>query len=45
MRKRLAIQEALKRPMKLKKKLRIYISHVFQAGREPEVNILNIFSC
>jgi SWI/SNF-related matrix-associated actin-dependent regulator of chromatin subfamily D len=36
MRKRLAIQEALKRPMKLKKKLRIYISHVFQAGREPE---------
>ena len=42
MRKRLSIQEALKRPMKLKKKLRIYISHVFQAGREPEVTFESI---
>ncbi|KAI1707642.1 SWIB/MDM2 domain-containing protein [Ditylenchus destructor] len=34
--KRLDIQEALKRPMKIKKKLRIYLSHSFFPGKEPE---------
>ncbi|VDL68973.1 unnamed protein product [Nippostrongylus brasiliensis] len=29
-------QEALKRPQKVKKRLRIYISHTFIAGKEPE---------
>lgn len=32
MRKRLDIQEALKRPMKLKRKLRIFISNTFYPG-------------
>ncbi|KAI1712410.1 SWIB/MDM2 domain-containing protein [Ditylenchus destructor] len=36
-RKKLDIQEALKRPMKIKKKLRIYVSHSFIPGKEPEV--------
>uniref|UniRef100_A0A915B9A5 DM2 domain-containing protein n=3 Tax=Ascarididae TaxID=6250 RepID=A0A915B9A5_PARUN len=35
-RKRLDIQEALKRPLKVKRRLRIYISHTFIAGKEPE---------
>ncbi|KAI1712412.1 SWIB/MDM2 domain-containing protein [Ditylenchus destructor] len=35
-RKKLDIQEALKRPMKIKKKLRIYVSHSFIPGKEPE---------
>ncbi|CAB3402749.1 unnamed protein product [Caenorhabditis bovis] len=35
-RKRLDIQEALKRPLKVKKRLRIYISHTFIPGKEPE---------
>ncbi|KJH53063.1 SWIB/MDM2 domain protein [Dictyocaulus viviparus] len=35
-RKKLDIQEALKRPQKVKKRLRIYISHTFIAGKEPE---------
>ncbi|KAI1704728.1 SWIB/MDM2 domain-containing protein [Ditylenchus destructor] len=35
-RNKLDIQEALKRPMKIKKKLRIYISHSFFPGKEPE---------
>uniref|UniRef100_A0A1I7ZDI0 SWIB domain-containing protein n=1 Tax=Steinernema glaseri TaxID=37863 RepID=A0A1I7ZDI0_9BILA len=35
-RKRLEIQEALKRPQKVKRKLRIYISHTFIAGHAPE---------
>uniref|UniRef100_A0A915ELJ6 DM2 domain-containing protein n=1 Tax=Ditylenchus dipsaci TaxID=166011 RepID=A0A915ELJ6_9BILA len=35
-RKKLDIQEALKRPQKIKKKLRIYVSHSFIAGKEPE---------
>lgn len=35
-RKKLDIQEALKRPMKVKRRLRIYISHTFFAGKEPE---------
>lgn len=36
MRKRLDIQEALKRPMKLKRKLRIFISNTFYPARENE---------
>ncbi|KAF8358874.1 ham-3 [Pristionchus pacificus] len=36
MRKKLDIQEALKRPLKMKKRLRIYISHTFTPGKEPE---------
>ncbi len=36
-RKKLDIQEALKRPMKVKRRLRIYVSHTFYAGKEPEV--------
>jgi SWI/SNF-related matrix-associated actin-dependent regulator of chromatin subfamily D len=35
MRKRLDIQEALKRPMKQKKKLRIFISNTFYPAKEP----------
>lgn len=35
MRKRLDIQEALKRPMKQKRKLRIFISNTFYPTREP----------
>ncbi|KAH7711938.1 Protein SWSN-2.2 [Aphelenchoides avenae] len=35
-RKKLDIQEALKRPMKIKRKLRIYVSHSFIPGKEPE---------
>ncbi|CAJ0957558.1 unnamed protein product, partial [Mesorhabditis belari] len=35
-RKKLEIQEALKRPLKVKRRLRIYISHTFIAGKEPE---------
>lgn len=35
-RKKMDVQEALKRPQKIKKRLRIYISHTFIAGREPE---------
>ncbi|KAL3123262.1 hypothetical protein niasHT_006805 [Heterodera trifolii] len=35
-RKKMEIQEALKRPMKIKRKLRIYISHSFIQAREPE---------
>ncbi|XP_018902030.1 brahma-associated protein of 60 kDa isoform X2 [Bemisia tabaci] len=35
MRKRLDIQEALKRPMKQKRKLRIFISNTFYAAKEP----------
>ena len=38
-RKKLEIQETLKRPLKVKKKLRIYVSHSFVAGREPEVSL------
>jgi len=36
MRKRLDIQEALKRPMKLKRKLRIFISNTFYPAREAD---------
>ena len=36
MRKRLDIQEALKRPQKIKRKLRIFISHTFFPGRAGE---------
>lgn len=36
-RKKLDIQEALKRPIKVKRRLRIYISHTFIPGKEPEV--------
>lgn len=35
MRKRLDIQEALKRPMKQKRKLRIFISNTFYPAKEP----------
>ncbi|CAJ0579036.1 unnamed protein product, partial [Mesorhabditis spiculigera] len=35
-RKKLDIQEALKRPMKIRRRLRIYISHTFIPRREPE---------
>ena len=35
MRKRLEIQEAIRRPMKQKRKLRVFIAHVFSAA-EPE---------
>lgn len=35
-RKKLDIQEALKRPIKVKRRLRIYISHTFISGKEPE---------
>lgn len=35
MRKRLDIQEALKRPMKQKRKLRIFISNTFYPPKEP----------
>ncbi|CAD6185803.1 unnamed protein product [Caenorhabditis auriculariae] len=35
-RKKLDIQEAMKRPQKIKKRLRIYISHTFIPGKEPE---------
>ena len=37
-RKKLDIQEALKRPMKVKRKLRIYVSHTFFPAKEPEVS-------
>lgn len=37
MRKRLDIQEALKRPMKQKRKLRIFISNTFYPSKEPGV--------
>ena len=36
MRKRLEIQETLKKPMKLKRKLRVFISHQFFPG-DPEM--------
>ena len=36
-RKKLDIQEALKRPMKVKRRLRIYVSHTFTPGKAPEV--------
>nr|CAH7725095.1 unnamed protein product [Callosobruchus chinensis] len=36
MRKRLDIQEALKRPMKQKRKLRIFISNTFYPAKEPQ---------
>ena len=36
MRKRLDIQEALKRPLKVKKKLRIFISNTFYAAKHEE---------
>lgn len=36
-RKKLDFQEALKRPCKIRKKLRIYVSHSFIPGKEPEV--------
>jgi len=39
MRKRLEIQEAIRRPMKQKRKLRVFISHIFSAG-ETEVGVL-----
>ncbi|CAI4228811.1 unnamed protein product [Auanema sp. JU1783] len=35
-RKKLDIQEALKRPQKVKRRLRIYISHTFIPAKEPE---------
>ncbi|KAI6239553.1 SWI/SNF-related matrix-associated actin-dependent regulator of chromatin subfamily D member 1 [Aphelenchoides fujianensis] len=35
-RKRYDFQEALKRPMKIQRKLRIFVSHSFIPGREPE---------
>lgn len=38
MRKRLDIQEALKRPMKQKRKLRIFISNTFYPAKEPQVD-------
>lgn len=38
MRKRLDIQEALKRPMKQKRKLRIFISNTFYPSKEPVVD-------
>jgi SWI/SNF-related matrix-associated actin-dependent regulator of chromatin subfamily D len=42
-RKKMEIQEALKRPIKIKRKLRIYVSHSFIHGKEPEVsNILSL---
>ncbi len=37
MRKRLDIQEALKRPQKVKKKLRIFISNTFYPAKHEEV--------
>lgn len=37
-RKKYDIQEALKRPMKTQHKLRIFVSHSFIPGREPEVS-------
>ena len=36
MRKRLDIQEALKRPLKVKKKLRIFISNTFYPAKHEE---------
>ena len=33
-RKKLDIQEALKRPMKVKRRLRIFVSHTFTAGKQ-----------
>lgn len=38
-RKRLDIQEALKRPMKVKRRLRIYVSHTFTPAKPPEVRV------
>uniref|UniRef100_A0AC34QLQ1 DM2 domain-containing protein n=1 Tax=Panagrolaimus sp. JU765 TaxID=591449 RepID=A0AC34QLQ1_9BILA len=38
LRKRMNIQEALKRPQKMKKKMRVFISHLFIPGREPREN-------
>lgn len=38
MRKRLDIQEALKRPMKQKRKLRIFISNTFYPSKEPSAD-------
>ncbi|KAJ8932767.1 hypothetical protein NQ314_014469 [Rhamnusium bicolor] len=38
MRKRLDIQEALKRPMKQKRKLRIFISNTFYPAKEPQAD-------
>lgn len=40
MRKRLDIQEALKRPMKQKRKLRIFISNTFYPGETPGTSIV-----
>lgn len=40
-RKKMEIQEALKRPLKIKRKLRIYVSHSFVPGKEPEVSFGN----
>lgn len=37
LRKKVDVQEALKRPTKVKRRLRIYISHTFIPGKEPEV--------
>lgn len=43
MRKRLDIQEALKRPLKVKKKLRIFISNTFYPAKHEEtVSVLNV---
>jgi len=41
MRKRLDIQEALKRPMKQKRKLRIFISNTFYPPKEPAADSEN----
>ena len=40
MRKRLDIQEALKRPMKQKRKLRIFISNTFYPSKEPVTEVV-----
>jgi SWI/SNF-related matrix-associated actin-dependent regulator of chromatin subfamily D len=38
-RKKLDIQEALKRPMKVKRRLRIFVSHTFTPGKTGEVRL------
>ncbi len=42
-RKKLDMQEVLKRPMKVKRRLRIYVSHTFYPGKEADVRLAAAF--
>ena len=43
MRKRLEIQETVRRPMKRKRKLRVFISHQFTSPDSDKVKVLDYF--